>query len=108
MGQDASFHRELVRPFREERKTTELCNSARRPFKTETKIKKHPGRLWRTHLRPGQSSHLTCNTRHPCKDGVGGVKCTSSLSVPSDLLESQIQVLVFIPVKLLHFNLHWS
>lgn len=58
-------------------------------------------------MRPGQSNYLTCNTRHPCKDDVGGVQCTSSLPVPSDLSEFQTQVPVFITVKLLHFNLHW-
>lgn len=106
-GEDVPFLGELVRPFRGERKTRELWNSDRRPSKTATKIKKQPGRLWRTHLRPGQSNHLTCNTRYPCKDDVGGVQCTSSLPVPSDLFEFQIQVALFMTVKLLHFNLHW-
>lgn len=45
MGEEVPFLRELVKPFRGERQTTELGNSARRPSKTATKIKKQPGRL---------------------------------------------------------------
>lgn len=78
------------------------------PLKLQQKSKSSWAGLGGTHLWLGQSSHLTCNTRHPCKDEVGGVICTSSLPVPSDLFESQIQILVFIPVKLLSFKLHWS
>lgn len=104
-GEDVPFLGELVRPFRGR---PESCETViERPSKTATKIKKQPGRLWRTLLRPGQSNYLTCNTRHPCKDDVGGVQCTSSLPTPSDLFEFQTQVPVFITVKLLHFNLHW-
>lgn len=44
MGEDVPFLRELVRLFRGESKPTELWNSARRPSKTVTKIKKQPGR----------------------------------------------------------------
>lgn len=40
MGEDVPFLRELVRLFRGESKPTELWNSARRPSKTVTKIKK--------------------------------------------------------------------
>lgn len=61
-----------------------------------------------THLWLGQSSHLTCNIRHPCKDEVSGLICTSSLPVSSDLSEFQIQILVFILVKLLSFKFHGS
>lgn len=47
MGEDVPFLRELLRLFTGERKTTELGNSARRPSKTATKIKKQLGRPWR-------------------------------------------------------------
>lgn len=47
MGEDVPFLRELVRLFRGKSKTTELWNSARRPSKTVTKIKKQPGRPWK-------------------------------------------------------------